>query len=800
LNNNKNIGIIFFLALVALLAVNGCNYSKNISGSLSSDTTLLWQNRILINGKLDKQIKDDVITQLNAAVLQKPNQAIFGLDVEAANIGYRMPRFKLLMYNILYKRIEKDSQTFYLEKKIAERPIIYDSIKKNSTKKIMKSILYNNGYFYAVIKDSIVTKKNKKTCVYYKINPNKFYVINDIKYTCNNPAIIAAIKLDEDKSLIKIGSHLSRATLAQESNRISLGLNNRGFFNMNPSAIEIITDTIDKDQLKLIDDPFAALFTDLDTTKNKFHNTTEVEIIIKDSLANKKIDTYIFGDIKVVYTDKIKAKDINFDLYGRDTINGITIIADSHPIDPKIIVNNIMFKSGDKFSLTPLENTINRLNRLTILRNNNIDVERINNGNKIDYIIYINMNNRYVKEAKLEGSQSDRYFLGNDIKLSITDNNAFKKAMRASVSINGGLQNVIKPKFAVQQYYAGANAEIRTPKAFLIEKYIKAEAQHKINTSLSLGYSYHQLASIFNQTDASINTSYFWSKNKRTNIRFAPVILSFLRTNYETPKIRDSFSKQEFFAQSLKDFAIFGSAISLEYNDKDDNKKKRFYYYRINIEKAGSIAKSLAPKYNIAEYLKIDNELKINQNYRKSSWVNRGFSSIGIPLNKSTIPFGKLQSSGGLNGMRAWDATELGPGRTNSILYKTVDERAKNRGDIKLEANSEFRYDIVTLFGGVAKLGGQVFAEAGNIWRFRDTTDNFAAQFKWEKFGQDIAACAGTGVRLDFSFFLIRVEYAARIKQPYIASNYGFTTWDDVKSREWRKTNARWQIGIGYPF
>ncbi len=790
--------------MIGILAISSCNYSKHVKSSENPNATLLWQNRIILKNRLESTHRDEVITQINAALLQKPNQAIFGLDIEAANIGYKVPRFKLFLYNLLHRKIErdmrKDSNSVYLTKKIAERPIILDTNKKNTTVKIIKSILFNNGYFYAKVKDSTVTKRGNKTSVYYVIEPNKTYKIKKVNYICNNTEIKNLIQKDSSNSLLYTGAHLSRAGIATEVSRLSLMLNNNGYFNMNPSAIRILTDTINIENLKNIDDPFATLFNSLDSGKKIEDNLATIDVIIKDSLNELPIKQYTFGNIKVIYTDKLTAKDIDFSKYKSATIDGVEIIADHHPIDPKLIANNIYFRTGDIFNLTALEQTLNRLNRLQILRNTNIDVAQIKKGNIIDYIVYINLGKRFVYEANLEASQANNYNLGNDIRLSITDNNSFNKAVRTSLSLNGGVQAIFNPKVTATQYYASTRADARVPKALLIDPFLNKKDRFKISSNLSAGYSYHNIINAFIQKDASGSFNYNWAKNSKTTFIIAPIILNFLRTTFVSDTKRDSFLNNEFLRQSLKDFAIFGSGLGMEHTNKTSNFQKYYAYYRINVEKAGAIARELFPKYNIAQYIKIDNEVKLFTNRRKSSWVNRGLVSLGIPLNNSNIPFLKLQSSGGLNGMRGWDANELGPGRTRSIDVKTISERAKNRGDLKLEFNSEYRYNIVKLFGGFAQLGGQFFAEAGNIWRLKDSANNFAAQFKFNKLGKDIAANIGTGLRVDFSFFLIRVEYGVRIKQPYREDNDGWTKWNEPFNKSWRRSNSRWQVGIGYPF
>ena len=77
---------------------------------------------------------------------------------------------------------------------------------------------------------------------------------------------------------------------------------------------------------------------------------------------------------------------------------------------------------------------------------------------------------------------------------------------------------------------------------------------------------------------------------------------------------------------------------------------------------------------------------------------------------------------------------------------------------------------------------------------------------------KDIAVAAGTGLRFDFNYFLVRLDFAYKVKDPARESNNG---WMSIRDFEWRnreheiKVGDRWllkrnnfaiQLGIGMPF
>ena len=162
------------------------------------------------------------------------------------------------------------------------------------------------------------------------------------------------------------------------------------------------------------------------------------------------------------------------------------------------------------------------------------------------------------------------------------------------------------------------------------------------------------------------------------------------------------------------------------------------------------------------------------------------------------MPYIRQQSIGGPVSLRGWRVFELGPGPvldTSNSSSKLI----TNNGDIKLEMNSEYRVLLLKPFGGAFRLEWAGFFDAGNIWRYRDTSNNSIAQFAFNKIPKDIAINTGMGARFDFSIFLIRLDYGVPIKQPYLTKNNGWVINNDPAIKWWRR-NGTWQIGINYPF
>lgn len=113
----------------------------------------------------------------------------------------------------------------------------------------------------------------------------------------------------------------------------------------------------------------------------------------------------------------------------------------------------------------------------------------------------------------------------------------------------------------------------------------------------------------------------------------------------------------------------------------------------------------------------------------------------------------------------------------------------KQSGDIKLDINLETRFKLFW------KLYGAVFVDAGNIWTIKNYPEQPTGFFRFDNFYKQIGLNYGAGIRLDFDFFVIRVDMGIKLYDP------GYP----VEAERWR-TSITWRddiafhFAVGYPF
>jgi len=148
--------------------------------------------------------------------------------------------------------------------------------------------------------------------------------------------------------------------------------------------------------------------------------------------------------------------------------------------------------------------------------------------------------------------------------------------------------------------------------------------------------------------------------------------------------------------------------------------------------------------------------------------------------------------------MRDWGLRKVGLG-SSKRPFSGVGSTPERYGDVQLEANIEYRFPLFNPFG--VKIEGALFSDIGNIWFLKKEAGLTTPEeiFNLGRLGEDLAVGVGMGFRIDLSFFVVRLDYSYKAKDPSPdpinhASNQN--KWFSYK----RHQGQQIQLGISYPF
>jgi outer membrane protein insertion porin family len=202
----------------------------------------------------------------------------------------------------------------------------------------------------------------------------------------------------------------------------------------------------------------------------------------------------------------------------------------------------------------------------------------------------------------------------------------------------------------------------------------------------------------------------------------------------------------------------------------------------------------------LLRYIRGEVEFRHDIDYGKNQLVFRAYTGLGYSYGltdtgyEHTLPSFKAFYAGGPNSMRAWQVRNLGLG-SSKYYSGTLNSLDLRFGDIKMEFNAEYRFLLGTLFG--IKFKSALFTDIGNIWNWQRIDTTAAAvgsNFQLNNFYKELAYGLGTGLRMDFNYFLIRLDWSYKIHDPQAL--YGSNDW----FYKLEIGDGQLQLGINYPF
>jgi hypothetical protein len=326
----------------------------------------------------------------------------------------------------------------------------------------------------------------------------------------------------------------------------------------------------------------------------------------------------------------------------------------------------------------------------------------------------------------------------------------------------------------------------------------------------SLGYNFQRRPD-YTRTISSVKLGYEWmtSEHKRHNLS----IMDFNMVNLSRfdPEFLNSIYDL-YIKSSFTDHLIMATNYSYIINTQEIRTRGSYFYLRFFAESAGNLlnlashiagAQKVTERDTIgfkpqeffrfldsryAQYVKTDIELRRGFMIdRYNTVVGRFFFGIGVPYgNFDVLPFEKKYFTGGANGIRAWQVRSLGPG-----TYQAPPRSYPNQsGDIKIEGNLEYRFRLIRY------LESALFIDAGNIWAINERDNRPGAQFRPGSFYKQLALGTGTGFRLDFDYFIFRLDLGFKLRDPAQEENNGWIPG----ARKITGNDFNFSFAIGYPF
>lgn len=761
-----------YLLLFSIITLYSCSNIKY----LPTNEQLYVGSVVSIHSEASIKNKKNLKKELKNSIRPKPNKAVFGI------------RTKLWIYNVTNKS-QKNGIKKWLNNKFGEKPTLLSDQRPKEVSEVMANQLQNLGYFKANVVYKVISK-NKKAKIEYTATIEEPYRIKKIIFPIEDDALSKEIKATEEKSRIKEGVQYNLDLLKEERVRIDNRLKQNGYYFFNPNYLLFKADS--------------------STNGHELILT----VTVKTDVPEKAKYAYTLNNIYIFPSYRLNKDSVSTKL---DTIkidNYYYINTDSS-FHPKTIIRSVFLKKGNKYSKKAHNLTISRLMGIGIFKFVNIKfVDTIINDNAtLDAFIYLTQTEKKSLQLQIEAVTKSNNYTGPAVTLSYKDRNAFKGAELFVANIIGNFETQLtKRQKGLYSFEVGANTQLYIPK-FVTPFNVKNPSSLFVpKTKFDISFKLMHRALFFNMNSFNISYGYTWKESAQKEYEITPIAINFAKLMKTTPAFEALLNENRYLRKSFEQQFTIGSIYSFTYNTLIGKPKKNQYYFNATLDLSGNTIyflqsalkskKTVNNEYSIGGYmysqyskLTTDTRYYLSLN-KKSKLATRLIIGAGIPyMNSTTLPYVKQFFSGGANSIRGFLPRTVGPGMYETIVNDNSKLLIDKAGDIKLEANIEYRFDIVSV------LKGALFTDAGNIWLVNKNDELPGGEFKINTFQQQIAVSAGFGLRIDISFFVIRFDLAAPLRKPYLPENEQWVINKiNFGSSGWRKDNLVLNIAIGYPF
>ena len=792
---------LFALISVAVAVCIICS-SCNVTRKLPAGSYLL--QRVKVEDDKSVPRKERITSEeLEKYVRQTPNKHFFGTD------------FYVWVYNLANP--EKENWWNNFKRKIGEEPVLLDMTETEKSAENLKIYLDSRGYFASQVGYEVdTTYRRRRARVTYSLKQNRPYRIDRISYEFRDRFLEPILLSDTVNTLLHVGDIFDISVLDSERERMAEFLKDRGYYGFSVNNIEYLADTLTNSNMVGLKVVVKQNLTGYDGRGRASYDNNMVYRLRNINV----IPDYDASEAKSVRNyyerfDTLDFRGLNILYSGSKPNVRPRVLRPAIPLYPNFIYNysqvsraysNLMqmeyFKSA-RIVFNEVPDTLSGRNFITYIGNaskaDSTNVFYTREG-YLDCNIYCTPALKQSVKVELEGTTTSSFY-GVSASLGYQNRNIFRGAEMLELVGTVGYEYMKAPESSRRNAMEfGLSAGLSFPR-FLIFNTSALSRISAPRTRFEISYNY-QNRPYYRRDLSSIVWSYSWRNFKHSSFVIRPIGINWVNVGYIDEAYFDSL-QNEYLRHSYESQLIFAISGSYLYNNPRPETTRNQTTVRLNWEVAGNLLDGLEHLFSKpapgTDYYKILG-IRYSQYFRADLNVShrimlgevtaiagRVYAGFGIAYgNSQAMPFDRLFYAGGSNSMRGWAPRTLGPGSSplpDNVVYPT------QMGDMKLEANLEFRFPIWGIFHGAT------FFDVGNVWYMgRDDVEySEESVFHFRDFYKQLGFNTGIGLRIDIKFAILRLDWGIQLHNP---NNPAGSRW--IHDFKWKNTSLN--FGVGYPF
>jgi outer membrane protein insertion porin family len=716
--------------------------------------------------------------------------------------------------SIAVRRVSK----FFIASQL-KNPPVYDSANADKSLAYISALMHSLGYYRDSARYTADTARHKdqlRTTLNFYVYPGKLTHIDSVSIALNDTIVNSprqAASLDtlqaltrrnQSASPIKKGAPFAKPLLSSELDRLVDIYHNNGYLRFSREELMILWDTVGLALLRPAFDPLeqARLLEALQ--RRRENPVADIEYRLRPVSDSTRLIRYYIGNITIFPDLTVDNSKLPMPVPEYDT-SGMVIRSYANLFKHRVLTSNVYFRRGQLFDQRLLQRTANRFNAIPAWRIASVDGVPRPGTDSVDMVVRLTPARKYAFDANIEGSQNlGGLFVGSNlvgVNLSVQNRNFARRAIQATYSagVATELNSQITQTVQVSGAYSLVFPRLIWPKNWKVLPFfpaLKTPYRSSMRTSLAFNTRYIHRIDYLDLLSVAGSWGYDGARGTNTastrlfNVEYTAVnrmsILNELIENNKTYKY------------IFNDGLILSTIFNRSWTKVTDSSTRTM---RLGIEPSGIFSGLIRTPFleaNLKRFLKVDFTYQKNWSLGRNRVIAaRGLLGVGKTFiynnkdsNRFYMPFFRAYFAGGANSMRGWPLRKLGPG--SSIRSFATDSFPERFGDMQLELNGEFRFQIANI-GGIF-INSAVFTDIGNVWYLRKNPSFPDGEFNPSRLWTDMAIDVGTGVRIDFGFLKFRVDYAFKAKDPSTleARNKYFYNFNLLKGTV--------QLGVDYPF
>ncbi len=755
---------------------------NTVDGLLSGKAEALYQqSEKERKDSLDKAEKQDIAAydkareEVEGVLSYAPNAALMG----SSYVTHPLP-VRLWIYNKYVNSKHRFGKWMF--RQFAATPVYVSTVNPKVRSIMAQNTLRNYGYLRGKVSyDTVAVKNPRAAKISYHAVPGLLFHLDTIRYVHFPIQTDSVIRATMAASALRQGKPFCVADLDEERQRIAKALRYRGYYYYRPDYLAYKADTIvvpGKVQLRVTPSPY-----------------TPQEAMRPYRIGDTRVTIYKYGNFEVA--DSMERGHLKYAWSGGSK---------KPPIKEPVLLRYLLMRHGNLYSQMLEDISTELISSMGVFSSIRIECapkDSVQHGDTLDLNVTAMLDKPYDAEFQGNVTSKSNGQVGPGVSFSMYKHNAFRGAETLGLKVWGSYEwqtgaDLHGKRSLLNSYEYGVSGSLSYPYIRILNMGNRFFRHSITSTSIELEARWMNRANYFGRVSMGGSLKYTIQKRRNVKHEFTPISLSYDQLLHSTAHFDSIVSRNQALYVSMRDQFV----PAMEYTYTWTSRKGHSRSLKVNVKEAGAVTSTIyaicGDGYTVhgkkllgvpfAQFVKASaqytHQIPLT---RRSCVATRIFGGVVYSYgNAISAPFNDCFYTGGANSIRAFTARSIGPGSYHPMSsdYSYIDQM----GDIKIEANVEYRFPIV------ANLYGAAFLDAGNVWLIRSGSTQPGGKFSLSHFGKDIALGTGAGIRYDLEFLVLRFDVGVGIHAPYDTGKGGYYNMPSFGK------SLGYHFAIGYPF